>query len=178
MIYLAIYLLVGLLLVTLKTPIRKLVDKEIQRIHIHNTFSDEDVPVIKIALLRIILSAVLIIIYPIMLFSELKEKRQKRKEQEQYNEPDMTPESDKSWLRDRISVSEAETKHMVKIDGKNVPFGYMHRTWIALRKKMLEGDELYEFNSSDESWEHLAGREGIALVRNGEIVADIVTLMS
>jgi len=44
--------------------------------------------------------------------------------------------------------------------------------------QMEEGDELWEFRSPVESWEHLAGRAGIALVRQGEIINFIVTMMN
>jgi len=43
---------------------------------------------------------------------------------------------------------------------------------------MEQGDELWEFNSDDQSWEMLAGRAGLALARDGEIVADILTMMN
>jgi len=43
---------------------------------------------------------------------------------------------------------------------------------------MQEGDELWEFCSSWESWQKLAGRAGIALVRNGEVVASVDTMMN
>lgn len=67
---------------------------------------------------------------------------------------------------------------MVNIDDRNIPFGSVHNQWKALLSNIRDGDELYEFCSSDESWEFLAGREGIALVRNGEIITDIVTKMN
>ena len=43
---------------------------------------------------------------------------------------------------------------------------------------LQEGDELWEFRSPRESWANMAGRAGIALVRNGEVVASIVTRMN
>ena len=67
---------------------------------------------------------------------------------------------------------------MVEIDGRNVPFGYTNGQWIILCKQKQKKDELYEFRSPDDSRDSFAGREGIALVRDGQIIADIVTLMS
>ena len=67
---------------------------------------------------------------------------------------------------------------MVEINGRNIQFGYTHKQWIDLLNEMEDGDVLHEFRSSDESWEFLAGREGIALVRNNKIVADIITKMN
>ena len=43
---------------------------------------------------------------------------------------------------------------------------------------MQPGDELWEFRSGRESWQHLAGRAGIALMRDGREVASLITMMS
>lgn len=43
---------------------------------------------------------------------------------------------------------------------------------------MQEGDELWIFSTSDESWKHLAGRAGISLVRDGQVVSSMVTKMN
>ena len=175
MIYLGCYILIGLLLVIIKSPIRKLVDSEITKTEIHIVICDEDVPAVKIVLLRIALSVVLIIVYPFMLFSEIQKKKAKKKALEEYVIP---VESHQSWLQDQITKEEAEAENMVEIDGQKVPFGYTNFTWLKLMAKMQDGDKLYAFRSSDDSWEYLAGRQGIALVRDGEILADIVTLMN
>ncbi|MGA2174457.1 MAG: hypothetical protein ABSH38_05690 [Verrucomicrobiota bacterium] len=112
----------------------------------------------------------------------------------------------KGWLRNRITVEQAEAKHLVdfslgddaseaaqrlharrlqlaragglRLDGKPVPFGLGNRQWHEFLASMQEGDELWEFCSSEFSWEHLAGRAGIALVRNGEIFDCMLTSMS
>jgi len=173
--YLGCYILIGLLLVIVKSPIRKLVDAEIAKTKIHIAIFDEDVPAVKIVLLRIALSAVLIIVYPFMLFSEIQKKKAKKKVLEEYVIP---LESHQSWLQDQMTIEEAEAENMVEIDGQKVPFGHTNLIWLKLMAKMQDGDKLYEFRSSDDSWEYLAGRQGIALVRDGEIIADIVTLMN
>ena len=59
-----------------------------------------------------------------------------------------------------------------------VPFGFQNAHWRALLDQISGGDKIWGFSSSLESWNALAGREGIALVRNGEIIAAIVTKMS
>ena len=43
---------------------------------------------------------------------------------------------------------------------------------------MTDGDELWEFSSPAEYWENLAGREGVALVRDGRPIAHVVALMN
>jgi hypothetical protein len=58
------------------------------------------------------------------------------------------------------------------------PFMYGHARWEELKAKMLPGDELWDFRSDPRSWAALAGREGVALVRDGAIVDVIVTHMS
>ena len=175
MVYFGCYVFIGLLLVIFNSPIRKLVDSEITKTEIYNAVSGEEVATGKIILLRSILSAALIIIYPLMLFSEIQERKSRKMEDEEYEIP---PESNQSWLQNEISKEEAEAGNMVEIEGQKVPFGHMDHAWDKLLEKMQDGDKLYEFRSSDDSWEHLAGCQGIALVRDGEIVADIVTLMN
>jgi hypothetical protein len=56
------------------------------------------------------------------------------------------------------------------------PFGYSNGEWEALKTSMQPGDELWTFASSSASWRALAGRAGIALVRDGKIVATIITM--
>ena len=67
---------------------------------------------------------------------------------------------------------------MVKIDGYNVPFGYNNIQWRNVVKMMEDGDRLYEFRSPDETWKCFDGKEGVALVRSGKIIADIVILLN
>ncbi len=43
---------------------------------------------------------------------------------------------------------------------------------------MRPGDTILRFESSAASWEDLSGRAGIALVRDGEAIDAIVTLMN
>lgn len=87
----------------------------------------------------------------------------------------------KSWLIKQVTVEEAEAAHMVRNDrlGKEpVPFGFQNKQWRALLEQITQGDELWEYSSPPESWRDLAGRAGIALVHNGEIVGSILTIMS
>ena len=54
----------------------------------------------------------------------------------------------------------------------------MNDRWEQFKAAMRPGDELYRFSTSSDSWAHLAGRAGIALVRNGEIAKTIITMMN
>ena len=87
----------------------------------------------------------------------------------------------KQWLQKRVTVAEAEATHMVHTDRLGpdpIPFVFLNQSWSALLVEMQEGDELWEFCSSEESWAHLAGQEGIALLHNGEVVACITTTVN
>jgi hypothetical protein len=91
------------------------------------------------------------------------------------------PDIPAEWLKERISVEQAERAHSVRLEDLGpdpVPFGYQKNEWLELRSSMQPGDELWNYSSSAESWAHLAGRAGIAVVRNGTVVAHLVTLMN
>jgi hypothetical protein len=87
----------------------------------------------------------------------------------------------KEWLKKKITDSETEAEHMVstpRLGPSPIPFGFLNARWRAFVAKMQEADELWTFSSSGESWQHLCGRAGISLVRNGEIIDSIVTRMN
>jgi hypothetical protein len=59
-----------------------------------------------------------------------------------------------------------------------VPFGFSNHEWRELLTEMQDGDELWTFTTSDESWDNHAGRAGISLVRNGKEVFCIIGKMN
>jgi hypothetical protein len=71
----------------------------------------------------------------------------------------------KDWLIRPISREEAEAV-------------FINADWLALLDEMIEGDELWDFSSPPESWGALAGRAGIAVVRDDEIVNMLITRMN
>jgi hypothetical protein len=80
----------------------------------------------------------------------------------------------KEWLQKPISVAEAEAAYpgitddrVKKFPDAAKPFGFKNAEWEALKAEMQPGDELWTFSSPPASWQGLAGRAGIALVRNG-----------
>jgi hypothetical protein len=88
---------------------------------------------------------------------------------------------DVAWLQKRVTVAEVEAANGVRADRLGpdpVPFGFQNARWRELLAQMQEGDELWEFCSPEASWRQGAGRAGIALVRNGQVVASLVTLMA
>ena len=58
------------------------------------------------------------------------------------------------------------------------PLGFMNGAWEELKAQIEPGDELWEFCSSRESWEGMCGREGIQLVRAGEVIAQLITSLN
>jgi hypothetical protein len=78
------------------------------------------------------------------------------------------------WLSEKVSVEKAEADNLS--DGR--PFGYQHRKWEHLKARMIPGDELWEFCSPEDTWAHLIGRQGYAVVRRGQVVDSLVTTMS
>jgi hypothetical protein len=91
----------------------------------------------------------------------------------------------KEWLKKQISIAEAEADYPGITDDRvkrfpdaAKPFGFMNAEWEALKAEMQPGDELWTFSSSPESWQALAGRSGIALVRNGTPIKTLVGAMN
>jgi hypothetical protein len=87
----------------------------------------------------------------------------------------------REWFTKRLSVAEAAAAHAVTDDRLGpdpVPFGFLNDRWQALLAEMQPGDELWQFSSPKESWQGLAGRAGISLVRDGEVIDSIVMCMS
>jgi hypothetical protein len=79
----------------------------------------------------------------------------------------------KEWLRRKITVADVEARL-----AQNPPVDDWLAEWRALVAAMRPGDELWEYCSSPESWQHLAGRAGYAVVRAGGVVDDILTMLN
>ena len=87
----------------------------------------------------------------------------------------------KDWLTQRLTVEQAEASHAVSDDRLGpapVAFGHINASWKKLVAQMTPGDELWEFSSPPESWADFMGLAGIVLVRQGEIVDQILTSMN
>ena len=87
------------------------------------------------------------------------------------------------WLDKPITLEAAERAYMPPRDDRSdpaprKPFGFNNAQWEELKAHMQPGDELWTFSSPADSWQHLAGRAGVALVRNKKVVGAIVTLMN
>ena len=49
---------------------------------------------------------------------------------------------------------------------------------ISFRTAQKPDDEIWDFSSSRDSWQHLAGRAGLALVRDGTVIEHYVSVMN
>ena len=79
-----------------------------------------------------------------------------------------------SWLFGPVDINEMESDWL----DKPGPYGVPTEAWIKLKSKMVEGDEIRAFSAPEEYWKNLAGRAGYALVREGKVIASIVTMMN
>jgi hypothetical protein len=91
----------------------------------------------------------------------------------------------KAWLQKSISVAEAEAAYPGITDDRikrfpdaAKPFGFKNAEWETLKAEMRPGDELWTFSSPPASWQDLAGRAGIALVRNGAPIKILLGAMN
>ncbi len=73
---------------------------------------------------------------------------------------------DISWLTKRVTRDEL----LAESGGSDF--------FAKLLDAYQDGDELWEFSSPAGYWRSLAGRGGVALVRDGKIVTSVVTIMS
>jgi hypothetical protein len=80
----------------------------------------------------------------------------------------------KQWLDQEISVEQAEAKNMVD----SIPFGANSSAWKRLKDSLQGGGRLWTYCSPYESFKALAGRCGIAIVRDGRVVMQLVTMMN
>lgn len=87
----------------------------------------------------------------------------------------------KEWFKKKITREQAEVEHTVedpRLGPPAIPFGFQNAEWRKMVAMMKDGDELWAFCSEIESWQILCGRAGISLVREGEIIESIVTMMN
>ena len=70
------------------------------------------------------------------------------------------------WLTKRVTMDE------LRLDKNGGEF------WRRLLDAYHEGDELWEFSTPLHFWQHLVGRGGVALVRQGVIIDHIVSIMN
>ena len=90
----------------------------------------------------------------------------------------MTTEVPRNWLLSIVSVEEIDAWQAALPKPGLQQLDPVQTEWQMLKAKMLPGDEIWYFSSDPESWRHLAGREGYALVRDGDVIDAITTGMT
>jgi hypothetical protein len=105
----------------------------------------------------------------------------------QNSQPSFPP---RDWLGQRINVPMVERGKAPPIVGSGIRITINQRSfdldtgipqtheWERIKLRMLPGDELWTFSSPPETWQALAGRMGIALVRKGRVIAHAITAMN
>ena len=93
----------------------------------------------------------------------------------------------KDWLVKKITLEELETA-MVRNELPNEKSGVFSLAplqnitnsdeWKKMKSALIEGDEIWEFCSPGESWKRMMGTTGICVVRNDEVIMEIVTNMN
>ncbi|MBM9514728.1 hypothetical protein [Desulfogranum marinum] len=77
------------------------------------------------------------------------------------------------------TVEAAEKKHMSENrNGTLLPFGSSNWQWEELLSFKRMTDELYEYCTDKDSWDNLAGEEGICLVRDNYVIGEIITCIN
>jgi hypothetical protein len=87
----------------------------------------------------------------------------------------------KEWLQEQTTIEDAERENQVKdkaLGPDPLPFGFQHNQWLHFKRQIMQGDQIWSFSSSAESWKHLGGRAGLCIVRDGEVVDSFVTMMN
>ena len=69
----------------------------------------------------------------------------------------------------RVSLAELDE---IITSNKNPDF------WSSFRSKIRDGDEIWQYCSDRQSWNHLAGRAGFRITRGGKTVEGIMTTMN
>ncbi len=84
----------------------------------------------------------------------------------------------KRWLRTRLSLTEAR-EHYVAFEKATLQLMGKSGGWVAhfeeeLLSQFQPGDEFWLYDAGGTAWANLHGENGMALVRDGEVVAFIL----
>jgi len=90
-------------------------------------------------------------------------------------------------LRGPLTFAEVKAKHVERVErglqARARVYGDLKTradtepdvSWDEFASQYREGDELYEYRSSDRSWAELCGRRGYVLIRENQVVGKYVT---
>jgi hypothetical protein len=77
----------------------------------------------------------------------------------------------REWLKKPASA--AEIANLDRADGSQLSYG-----WSRILVRRRPSDEFWSFASPTESWKRLCGQGGIALVRGGECIDHVITIIN
>jgi hypothetical protein len=81
----------------------------------------------------------------------------------------------KAWLREKVPFEALERRY--KAQSRR-----MSEIWLEkvskIKVALEQGGELWSFFSPPETWANMCGRAGYAVVRDGEVIEAIVTMMN
>ena len=84
----------------------------------------------------------------------------------------------KQWLK-RLTVEQAEADNSGESGNAAIPFGTKNSEWVRLVSKIRDGDQLYAYRESpprhSRAFKNAVHSEGVALVRAGDVVAQVTT---
>ena len=73
------------------------------------------------------------------------------------------------------ALERIRTKDKHRAEQLQKVFGYQNEEWQSFKAKIQPGDELWEYCTSKSSWDELQGGAGYELVRDGSVIASILT---
>jgi len=95
------------------------------------------------------------------------------------------------WLKKRVSISEVEihgstqpkegSPTIIMLDDtfhRSECVSAGNKEWRRIKLRMVLSDELWTYSSPTDHWQRLAGRMGIALIRNGRSIGHVITVMN
>jgi hypothetical protein len=101
-------------------------------------------------------------------------KQEKVKQDE--GRPDEEDRIPKDWLQEKLSLQQAEAANTLPEGG--VLFGGQNERWERMKASLQSSDQIWSFYSPPVTWEHCAGRSGVAVVREGRVVDCLITMMN
>ena len=88
----------------------------------------------------------------------------------------MTKQIPREWLRERLSDSHMAALYEGGLSAYE--YGFFQRDtvgWASIESQFTPGDEVWKYCSPMEIWQTYKGEMGIAIVRQGAVVASVVT---
>lgn len=89
-----------------------------------------------------------------------------------------------SWLIRRTTITEIESECM-EVDGSldEQPSEFITaqdvlRKMRAFVSQIKNGDQLWKYRSSEDTWQSLCGEQGFAIIRNGQTVDVFITMVN